>query len=195
MLLWSWKTNKFNYVTQEKENVKLFLASSDCIPYFKKGRMWKFLSYVWLCDPVHGILQARILEWVSFPFSRGSSQFTSPGESSQSRDWTQVSCIAGRFFTSWATSEAQKYWSEYPIISPADPPIQESAQESNWGFLHCRRILYHLSYQGSPISKREMVREILNAQVREVLQIRAWENFLKIAMHYYRIKVMLKNRF
>ena len=32
MLLWNWKTNKFNYVTQEKENVKLFLASSDCIP-------------------------------------------------------------------------------------------------------------------------------------------------------------------
>ena len=42
----------------------------------------------------HGILQARILEWVAFPFSRGSSQ---------PRDWTQVSCIAGRFCTSWAT--------------------------------------------------------------------------------------------
>ena len=55
-----------------------------------------------LCDPmdytVHGILQAGILEWVTFLFSRGSSQ---PG------DWTQVSCIAGRFFTSWATREAQ----------------------------------------------------------------------------------------
>ena len=50
---------------------------------------------------VHGILQDRILEWVAFPFSRGSSQ---------PRDWTQVSCIAGRFFTSWATREAQKYW-------------------------------------------------------------------------------------
>ena len=46
---------------------------------------------------VHGILQARILEWVAFPFSRASSQ---------SRDWTQVSGIAGRFFTSWATREA-----------------------------------------------------------------------------------------
>ena len=48
-----------------------------------------------LCDPmdytVHGILQARILEWVAIPFSRGSSQ---------SRDQTQVSQIAGRFFTS-----------------------------------------------------------------------------------------------
>ena len=46
-----------------------------------------------LCDPmdciVHGILQARIPEWVAFPFSRGSSQ---------PRDQTQVSRIAGRFF-------------------------------------------------------------------------------------------------
>ena len=45
---------------------------------------------------VHGILQARILEWIAFPFSRGSSQ---------PRDQTQVSRIAGGFFTSWATRE------------------------------------------------------------------------------------------
>ena len=48
-----------------------------------------------LCDPmdytVHGILQARILEWVAFPFSGGLSQPV---------NWTQVSCIAGGFFTS-----------------------------------------------------------------------------------------------
>ena len=44
-----------------------------------------------------GILQARILEWVSVPSSRGSSQ---------PRDWTQVSCIASGFFTIWATREA-----------------------------------------------------------------------------------------
>ena len=43
---------------------------------------------------VHGILQARILERVTFPFSRRYSQ---------SWDWTQVSCIAGGFFISWAT--------------------------------------------------------------------------------------------
>ena len=56
-----------------------------------------------LCNPmdytVHGILQARIVEWVVFPFSR---------ESSQPRDQTQVSRIAGKFFTSWATREAQR---------------------------------------------------------------------------------------
>ena len=59
-------------------------------------------SVVSLCDPmdytVHGILQARILEWVAVPFSRGSSQ---------PRDWTQVSHIVGGFFTSWARREAQ----------------------------------------------------------------------------------------
>ena len=43
------------------------------------------------------ILQAKILEWVAMPSSRGSSQ---------PRDRTQVSCIAGRFFTYWATGEA-----------------------------------------------------------------------------------------
>ena len=67
---------------------------------------WKSLSCVWLCNPmdytVHGILQARILEWVDFPFSRGSSQPS---------DQTQVSRIAGGVFTSWATREAQEYWS------------------------------------------------------------------------------------
>ena len=49
-----------------------------------------------------GILQARTLEWVAMPSSRGSS---SP------RDQTQVSCIAGRFFTVWATRKVQEYWS------------------------------------------------------------------------------------
>ena len=46
---------------------------------------------------VHGIFQARILEWVAISFSRGSSR---------PRDGTQVSCIAGRCFTLWATREA-----------------------------------------------------------------------------------------
>ena len=54
-----------------------------------------------LCNPIdytfHGILQARILEWVAFPFFRGSSQ---------PRNQTQVSCIAGGSFTSRATREA-----------------------------------------------------------------------------------------
>ena len=63
-------------------------------------------SCLTLCDPtdytVHGILQARILEWVAFPFSRGSSQ---------ARDQTQFSCISGGFFTNWAmTRVMEKYF-------------------------------------------------------------------------------------
>ena len=55
---------------------------------------------VWGCAScVYEILQVRILEWVAISFSRGSSQ---------PRDQTQVSCIAGRFFTIWATWEAPK---------------------------------------------------------------------------------------
>ena len=45
---------------------------------------------------VHGIFQARVLEWVAISFSRGSSQ---------PRDWTWVSCIVDRHFTVWATRE------------------------------------------------------------------------------------------
>ena len=67
-----------------------------------------------LCDPmdhrVHGILQARMLEWVAFPFSKGSSQ---------PRDGAQVSLIVGGFSTSWAvyaweTNTEFAYWSLKP---------------------------------------------------------------------------------
>ena len=77
------------------------------LPLLNKEVKWKSLSHVWLfatpwtvaCQLLcHEILEVKILEWVSIPFSR---------EPYQPRDWTQVSCIAGRFFTSWATREAQ----------------------------------------------------------------------------------------
>ena len=63
-------------------------------------------SCLTLCNPsdcsppgfsVHGILQARTLEWIVIPFSRGTSQ---------PRDQTLVSCITGRFFTIWATGKS-----------------------------------------------------------------------------------------
>ena len=72
-----------------------------------------------LCDPLdcsppgsslHGILQVRILEWVAMPSSRGSSQ---------PRDWTQVSCISGRFFTVWATRKAH-YRSIYRLFAVSE---------------------------------------------------------------------------
>ena len=61
---------------------------------------------------VHGILQARRLEWVAMPFSRGSSQ---------PRDQTQV-CIEGEFFTIGTTRETREYWSGLSIPSPGDLP-------------------------------------------------------------------------
>ena len=75
--------------------------SSFCILHTLKVKVKVTQSCLTLCDPMNytvlGILQARILEWVAFPFSRGTSQ---------PRVWTQVSHIAGRFFTSWTTREA-----------------------------------------------------------------------------------------
>ena len=72
-----------NYIQQ-------ILAVQFCLVKVKVAQ-----SHSTLCDPmdyrVHGILQARILEWVAVPFSRGSSQ---------PRDQTQVSHIVGRLFTS-----------------------------------------------------------------------------------------------
>ena len=60
----------------------------------------------WWLQAVHGTLQARILEWGAVPFSRGSSQ---------SRDRTQVSHVAGRFFTSWTITREVAH---LPIVAP-----------------------------------------------------------------------------
>ena len=71
------------------------------------------------CSPpgssVHGILQARTLEWVPVPFSMGSSQ---------PRDQTHVSCIIGKFFTIWDTKEAQGIleWVVYPFSRRSSQP-------------------------------------------------------------------------
>ena len=107
-----------------------------------------------LCDPMdytaHGILQARKLEWVAFPFSR---------ESSQPRDRTQVSHNAGGLFTSWATKEA------HPTLRPeqiSSPVTQHSSSEipvlvvsSVFLFLKSEvyRLLGHLwlSWQNQPL--------------------------------------------
>ena len=76
-------------INKEKRKVKVLLAQS-C------PTLWDPMN----CSPpgssVHGILQARIMEWVATAFSRGSSR---------PRDQIQVSHIAGRFFTIWATRE------------------------------------------------------------------------------------------
>ena len=71
-----------------------------------------------LCNPmdytVYGILQARILEWAAFPFSRRSSQ---------PRVWTQVAHTVGGFFTSWATKEAHHYISVANEVAQLCPTL------------------------------------------------------------------------
>ena len=91
-----------------------------------------------LCDPmdcrppgssVHGILQARILEWVAIPFSRGSSQ---------PRDGTWVSSIAGRFFTFWAAKEAHScfYWD-----LNIGPELAQRAPHGSFNIFFCLSVL------------------------------------------------------
>ena len=95
-----------------------------------------------LCDPVdytvHGILQARILEWIAFPFSRGSSQ---------PRDQAQVSHIAGGFLP----AEPQGKPKNTKVGSLSLLQRIFPSQESNRGLVHCRRILYQPSSVKLPI--------------------------------------------
>ena len=84
---------------------------------------------------VHGMLQARILERVAFPFSRGSSQ---------PRDQTQVSHIAGGFFT----AEPQGKPKNTGVGSLSLLQWIFLTKELNQDLLHCKQILYQLSYQG-----------------------------------------------
>ena len=73
-----------------------------------------------------GILQAKVLEWVTVPSSRGSSQ---------PRDRTQVSLIAGRFFTVWATREVG-YFSNFPLaaVCRSSPCSSPSYSSFFWSF-------------------------------------------------------------
>ena len=104
-------------VLGQKAITKLLLLSRLFGNTLKKV---KSLSRVWLCNPMdcslpgsslHGILQARVLEWVAISFSRGSSQL---------RDRTRVSHIPGRHFNLWATREARSH------INAFEPRSQES---------------------------------------------------------------------
>ena len=86
---------------------------------------------------VHGILQARILEWVAYHFSRGSSQ---------PRDRTQVSCIVGSL-----PAEPQGKPKNTGVGSLSLLHQIFLTQDLNQDLLDCRWILYQLSYEGSPV--------------------------------------------
>ena len=90
-----------------------FLEVWTCFSLVRKlSTKWSHSVVFDLCNPmdcilpgssIHGIFQARILEWVAISFFRGSSQ---------PRDRIQVSRTAGRLFTVWATREAPSNWQE-----------------------------------------------------------------------------------
>ena len=115
------------------------INSATNIPWAQKGRSISYSEYrelkvkvsvaqscPTLCDPtdcsppgssVHGVSQARILEWVAIPFSRGSSQ---------PKDQTQVFCITGRLFPIWATREA--HW-ELALWNNWAPKLQKRVKK------------------------------------------------------------------
>ena len=113
--------------------------------------MWKLLSCIRLfATPwtvtVRRILQARILEWVAFPFSRGSSQ---------PRDQTQVFRIAGGFFTSWDTREAQAMYIVYLIYHTITLDRLQygicTRKQTNLGDLLCCDTLFIVEVWNEPV--------------------------------------------
>ena len=111
--MWFYRASSFYTSSHHLRPVRLRRKSNKSNPNWKRRSKtvavcrWHDTTY---CDPidcslpgssVHGIFQARVLEWVAISFSRGSSQ---------SKDRTRVSCIAGRCFTIWATREAQEIY-------------------------------------------------------------------------------------
>ena len=111
------------------------------------------------CSPpgslVHGILQARILEWLPFP---------SPG-SSQAREQTSVSGIAGRFFITWVTGEAQVYryaiptmfWKDYEYLWAYFSEHHITAKISL-----CRFVLHTLTYYSTILCSISFLQKCLS---------------------------------
>ena len=109
-------------------------------------------SYLTLCNPwtlySPWTSPGQNTEWIAFPFSRGSSQ---------TRDQNQVSCIAGRFFTSWATRER---------LSQPNSPQRTSGPHcwcTNLPEAHCRHLLARAGRSG----ENWFLREITATQLQD----------------------------
>jgi len=134
MKSWQYFKNSQNVTQRHKVGKRCWKNGTSSL--LKAGlpqtcHFWKSAVLCWgaqscpvLCDPVdcsppgssvHGILQASILEWIAMPSSRGPSW---------PRDQTQVSCIAGGFFTILATREA---------LPPQKKKVQSLQREVKWG--------------------------------------------------------------
>ena len=113
-----------------------------------------------LCDPmdyslpgsaVHGIFQAIVLEWIAISFSRGSSQ---------TRDWTQVSCIVDRHFTVWATRKVVDTYNGI-LSSLKKEEVSNMCYNKNepWG---------HYAEWNKPVTKRQMLYDFIKMRYRVV---------------------------
>ena len=133
----SWTDKPFPTLLKSKPNPVLHSRCS------LKVKVKVTQSCLTLCDPmdytVHGILQARILEWIAFSFSWGSSQ---------PRDRTQVSRIAGRFFTRWATRKDPKvHRASFKNISLVKPRVTNlTASNHQLKFLFSNESDYSSTY-------------------------------------------------
>ena len=84
----------------------------------------------------------RILEWVAYPFFSGSSQ---------ARNWTRVSWIAGRFFTSWATRE--------DLMCCHEKPLLQLEQSGAW--IQCQKFVRNYSFLWFPSNYIHSSREVI----------------------------------
>ena len=112
---WATITHSLLFYTFARKEVKVKVAQSY-------PALWDSMDCNLPGSSVHGILQARLLEWVTFPFSRGSSQ---------PRDWTQVSRIVGRFLPAEPQGSPRILeWVAYPFSSDLrDPGIEPGSPE------------------------------------------------------------------
>ena len=115
---------------------------------------------------VHGIFQARILDWAAISFSRGSSQ---------PRDRTWVSCIADRRFTIWATREALTSWhfTHFQISTPLPPNLWRPGGKRLWA----ERVgLFRHSKISAPVTWTKFryteLRHWLSLHITSTLQVR-----------------------
>ena len=150
LLGWGWSYGRNQ--RQEVRRVLQYLMGETGVTELQKLQhcnwrkwKWKFLG----CDQlfgtpwnVHGILQARILKWVAVPFFRGSCQ---------PRDQTQVSCTAVDLYHLNHQGKPKNTGVCCHSLLQGIFLIQES----HWGLLPCRWILYQLSYQREMVSKFE----------------------------------------
>ena len=177
---------------------KLVLVSSQV-----KVEVLGIQSCPTLCNPmncsppgssVHDILPARILEWIASPFWEG---FSWP------RDWTQVACISGRFFTIWTTREApvHRWVTGRKKQGPSPTPCSSRKMWIKSSLKRGRRKAYFLSIsKNTPDQSSHLVRgtvkikiimaSIQRTMLRELIpRSKMSFEFLRDVIHIYRMCV------